>query len=93
MVDVGGVTVGLGVGGGGPRGATAAGGARRGPCRGWVADLGPCRGRVADVDRGHDDRKFSVATQVRMIGNSVNPVMAEAFLRANAPWLAVKKAA
>jgi len=45
------------------------------------------------IDRGHDDRKFSVATQVRMIGNSVNPVMAEAFLRANAPWLAVKKAA
>lgn len=45
------------------------------------------------IDRGHDGRKFSVATQVRMIGNSVNPVMAEAFLRANAPWLAVKKAA
>ena len=45
------------------------------------------------IDRGHDGRKFSVATQVRMIGNSVNPVMAEAFLRANAPWLAVKKVA
>lgn len=45
------------------------------------------------IDRGHDGRKFSVSTQVRMIGNSVNPVMAEAFLRANAPWLAVKEAA
>ena len=26
---------------------------------------------------------------LRMVGNSVNPMMAVGFLRANAPWLAV----
>ena len=41
------------------------------------------------IDRGHDGRVFSKSTQVRMVGNSVNPMMAVGFLRANAPWLAV----
>ena len=41
------------------------------------------------IDRGHDGRLFSKSTQVRMVGNSVNPMMAVGFLRANAPWLAV----
>lgn len=45
------------------------------------------------IDRGHDGRKFSISAQVRMCGNSVNPVMATAFLMANAPWLAVGVAA
>ncbi|RTL35406.1 MAG: DNA cytosine methyltransferase [Rhodocyclaceae bacterium] len=45
------------------------------------------------IERGHDGRKFSISAQVRMCGNSVNPVMAEGFLRANAPWLAVRRAA
>jgi DNA (cytosine-5)-methyltransferase 1 len=45
------------------------------------------------IDRGHDGRKFSVSAQVRMCGNSVDPVMATAFLEANAPWLAVRKVA
>lgn len=45
------------------------------------------------IDRGHDGRKFSISAQVRMCGNSVDPVMATAFLVANAPWLAVRKVA
>jgi DNA (cytosine-5)-methyltransferase 1 len=45
------------------------------------------------IDRGHDGRKFSVSSQVRMCGNSVDPKMATAFLGANAPWLSVRKAA
>lgn len=45
------------------------------------------------IDRGHDDRKFSISAQVRMCGNSVDPKMAIAFLAANAPWLAVRRAA
>jgi DNA (cytosine-5)-methyltransferase 1 len=45
------------------------------------------------INRGHDGRIFSKTTQVRMAGNSVNPVMAIGFLQANAPWLAVHKAA
>lgn len=45
------------------------------------------------IDRGHDGRKFSISAQVRMCGNSVNPVMAEGFLKANAPELAVKRIA
>lgn len=45
------------------------------------------------IDRGHDGRVFSKSAQVRMCGNSVDPVMATAFLAANAPWLAVRKVA
>lgn len=45
------------------------------------------------IDHGHDGRKFSKAAQVRMCGNSVNPLMAVGFLRQNAPWMAVKAAA
>lgn len=35
------------------------------------------------IDRGHDGRHFSKATQVRMCGNSVSPPPAIALLRAN----------
>lgn len=45
------------------------------------------------IDRGHDGRIFSKATQVRMVGNAVDPLMAVDFLRLNAPTLAVRKAA
>lgn len=45
------------------------------------------------IDRGHDGRVFSKSTQVRMVGNSVDPVDAADFLEANAPWLSVRKAA
>jgi len=45
------------------------------------------------IDRGHDGRIFSKATQVRMVGNAVDPLMAVNFLRLNAPALAVRKAA
>lgn len=43
------------------------------------------------IDCGHDGRKFSKSTQVRMVGNSVNPMMAVGFLRLNAPHLAVQR--
>ncbi|WP_368647777.1 DNA cytosine methyltransferase [Castellaniella ginsengisoli] len=43
------------------------------------------------IDRGHDGRKFSKSTQVRMVGNSVNPMMAAGFLSLNAPHLAVQR--
>lgn len=45
------------------------------------------------IDRGHDGRRFSKSQQVRMVGNSVDPVDAADFLEANAPWLAVRRAA
>lgn len=45
------------------------------------------------IEHGHDGRKFSKSAQVRMVGNSVDPVDAADFLEANAPWLAVRKAA
>lgn len=45
------------------------------------------------IDRGHDGRKFSISAQVRMCGNSVDPVMATGFLIANAPWMAVRRVA
>jgi DNA (cytosine-5)-methyltransferase 1 len=45
------------------------------------------------IDRGHDGRKFSKSAQVRMVGNSVDPVDAADFLEANAPWLSVRRAA
>lgn len=43
------------------------------------------------IDRGHDGRKFSKSTQVRMVGNSVNPMMAVGFLSLNAPHMAVQR--
>lgn len=36
------------------------------------------------IDRGHDGRKFSKSKQVRMVGNSVDPVQGAAYIRANA---------
>lgn len=45
------------------------------------------------IERGHDGRRFSNSAQVRMCGNSVNPLMATALLAANAPWLVVRKEA
>lgn len=44
------------------------------------------------IDRGHDGRRFSKTKQVRMCGNSVDPLMAVGFLRLNAPAMAVRKA-
>jgi len=43
------------------------------------------------IDRGHDGRTFSKSTQVRMVGNSVDPMMAVGFLLLNAPQLAVHR--
>lgn len=43
------------------------------------------------IDTGHDGRKFSKSTQVRMVGNSVNPLMAVGFLSLNAPYMSVHK--
>ncbi len=43
------------------------------------------------IDHGHDGRQFSKSTQVRMVGNSVNPMMAVGFLTLNAPQLAVQR--
>lgn len=45
------------------------------------------------IDRGHDGRRFSKSAQVRMCGNSVDPLMAVCFLRLNAPEMAVRRAA
>jgi DNA (cytosine-5)-methyltransferase 1 len=45
------------------------------------------------IDRGHDGRVFSHSAQVRMCGNSVDSVVAAAFLTVNAPWLAMREAA
>ncbi|MFV0662733.1 DNA cytosine methyltransferase [Denitromonas sp.] len=45
------------------------------------------------IDHGHDGRRFSKSAQVRMCGNSVDPMMAVGFLRLNAPWMAVRRAA
>lgn len=45
------------------------------------------------IDRGHDGRRFSKSTQVRMVGNSVNPMMAVGFLSLNAPHLAIARKA
>jgi DNA (cytosine-5)-methyltransferase 1 len=45
------------------------------------------------IDRGHDGRKFSISAQVRMCGNSVNPVMVQGTLALNAPWMALRKVA
>ncbi|KCB26263.1 DNA cytosine methyltransferase [Bordetella hinzii] len=43
------------------------------------------------IDRGHDGRKFSKSAQVKMVGNSVNPIAAVGFLSLNAPHLAVQR--
>uniref|UniRef100_UPI002619D619 DNA cytosine methyltransferase n=1 Tax=Thiomonas sp. TaxID=2047785 RepID=UPI002619D619 len=40
------------------------------------------------IDRGHDGRKFSKSKQVRMVGNSVDPVQGAAYIRANAHGVA-----
>lgn len=45
------------------------------------------------IDRGHDGRRFSKSAQVRMVGNSVDPLMAVGFLRLNAPSMSVKRVA
>lgn len=41
------------------------------------------------IDRGHDGRKFSKTTQVRLCGNAVSPPPAEAIIHANAPELSI----
>jgi len=45
------------------------------------------------IDHGHDGRRFSKSAQVRMCGNSVDPLMAVGFLQLNAPELAIRRAA
>ncbi len=45
------------------------------------------------IEHGHDGRKFSKSTQVRLVGNSVNPMMATGFLSLNAPYMAVQRIA
>jgi DNA (cytosine-5)-methyltransferase 1 len=45
------------------------------------------------IDHGHDGRKFNITKQVRMVGNSVDPLMAVDFLKLNAPKLAIRKVA
>lgn len=45
------------------------------------------------IDRGHDGRRFTKSAQVRMVGNSVDPLMAVGFLKLNAPELAVRRIA
>jgi len=41
-----------------------------------------------EIERGHDGRKFTKSTQVRLCGNSVPPLLMEAIVRANYPQLA-----
>jgi DNA (cytosine-5)-methyltransferase 1 len=41
------------------------------------------------IDRGHDGRPFTVTKQIHMCGNSVPPLWAAAFVRANLPHLAI----
>lgn len=45
------------------------------------------------IERGHDGRKFSKSTQVRMVGNSVDPIQAMAYIKANATGLAAYRRA
>lgn len=45
------------------------------------------------IDRGADGRKFTITEQVRMVGNSVDPLMVKDLFRLNAPHLAVRKVA
>ncbi|WP_321935483.1 DNA cytosine methyltransferase [Paraburkholderia sp. J8-2] len=44
------------------------------------------------IDRGHDGREFSLTKQIQFCGNSVSPVWAAAFIRANLPELVVARA-
>ena len=39
------------------------------------------------IDRGHDGREFTLTKQIHMCGNSVSPVWAAAYVRANLPDL------
>ncbi|MBB5546552.1 DNA cytosine methyltransferase [Paraburkholderia fungorum] len=41
------------------------------------------------IERGHDGRPFSLTKQIHMCGNSVPPLWAAAYVRANLPHLAV----
>lgn len=43
------------------------------------------------IEVGHDGRKFPKSAQVRMVGNSVDPVQAMAYIKANAAGLSVQK--
>lgn len=43
------------------------------------------------IDRGHDGRRFTKSAQVRMVGNSVDPLTAVGFLRLNGSHLAVQR--
>jgi DNA (cytosine-5)-methyltransferase 1 len=42
------------------------------------------------IDRGVDGRKLTKTEQVRMVGNSVSPPVAEALARANCPEMVGK---
>lgn len=42
------------------------------------------------IDRGHDGRKITQETQLRLIGNAVPPQFAKAIIQANAPELIVR---
>lgn len=50
-------------------------------------ELYGCQGMPSNyvIDRGHDGRKFSKATQVQMVGNSVSPYPQCALVKANMP--------
>jgi DNA (cytosine-5)-methyltransferase 1 len=43
------------------------------------------------IEQGHDGREFSKSAQVRMCGNSVDPLPAAAFIEANARELSVRR--
>ena len=51
-------------------------------------ELYGCQGMPSNyvINRGHDGRKFSKATQVRMVGNSVSPYPQCALVKANMPF-------
>lgn len=42
--------------------------------------------KTYQIERGHDGRKFTKSTQVRLCGNSVPPELMAALVRANYPW-------
>ena len=55
-------------------------------------ELYACQGFPADYEHKHVglDKPLSKADQVRMVGNSVPPGMAEAFVKANVPLWALE---
>lgn len=55
-------------------------------------ELYSCQGfrKTYIIDRGHDGRPITKTEQVRMVGNSVSPVIPRALVEANCPWLIVR---